>query len=175
MTNTDSQVISLKDCSLISQNINLDQKSLTIELSLSMCDFDYGDIYIQFYDDPEEKDEYCAPIIIQFTNTPTVYRTDTFKINPSKLNPDIEDYDPVFSSAYGSELEGIPDVGRTDVLTEKDASNSEYYNDFLSNDRLVTNGLSEDSIKSIKGHPVYSIKYCSFVPAAFSKEFRNRQ
>lgn len=172
---TQGRQVNLKACSqLASYNDGANQRTV-VELVLSMKDFDYGDVYIQFYDDPEEKDKYCAPIIVQFTNTPTVYLADTFKTNPSKLNSDIEDYDNVFSSAFGSELEGTSDTGRTDVLTGKNTTDSEYYNDFVSSDRLITNGLSEDSVKSVNGHPVYSVKYCSFTPSAFSKEFRNRQ
>lgn len=172
---TQGRQVNLKECSqLASYNDGANQRTV-VELVLSMNDFDYGDIYIQFYDDPEEKDKYCAPIIVQFTNTPTVYLTDTFKTNPSKSSPDIEDYDNVFSSAFGSELKGISDTGRTDVLTGKNTVDSEYYNDFMSSDKLITNGLSEDSVKSVNGHPVYSVKYCSFIPSAFSKEFRNRR
>lgn len=170
---TQGRQVNLKECSqLFSRNDGANQYTV-VELVLSMRDFEYGDVYIQFYDDAEEKDKYCAPIIVQFTNAPTIYLADAFKTNPSKSYPDIEDYDNVFSSAYGSELEETADVGRTDVLTGKNAANSEYYNDLLSSDRLITNGLSKDSVESIDGHPVYSVKYCSFIPSTFSKEFRN--
>lgn len=176
---THDEQVDLKEYSFIALWDDEENKCTVVELALSMHDFDYGDIYIQLYDDPEEKDKYCAPIIVQFTNTPTVYRVDTFKTNPSKSNPEIEDYDNVFSSAFGSEFEEKADAGRTNVLTDDTSIdhgvslNPEYYNDFMSNDRLITNGLSEDSVKSISGHPVYSVKYCSFVPNSFSKEFRN--
>lgn len=162
--------LSLKDCSVMTSNVDSVNKFTEVELVLSMYDFDYGDIYIQFYDDPTEKDKYCAPIIVQFTNAPTVYLADTYKTNPSVENKDIVDSDNVFSSAFGSQLKESPDTGRTDVLTEN-ATNSEYYNDFLSKDRLITNGLSTDSVRSVDGHPVYSVKYCSFIPSAFSRDF----
>lgn len=168
-TSQDS-IVSLKDCSIMTSSVDSVNKFTEVELVLSMYDFDYGDIYIQFYDDPTEKDKYCAPIIIQFTNAPTVYLTDTYKTNPSVENKDIVDKDNVFSSAFGSQLEETPDTGRTDVLT-KDAINSDYYNDLFAKDRLITNGLSADINKSVDGHPVYSVKYCSFIPSAFSEEF----
>lgn len=171
---TQTDQADLKECSFLALwDFNKD-KHTTVKLALSLNDFDYGDVYIQIYDDPEEKDKYCAPIIVQFTNTPTVYRVDTFKMNPSKSSPEIEDYDNVFSSAFGSELNFVADAGRTDILTS-DKQNSEYYNDFMSTDRLITNGLSEDSAKSVHGHPVYFVKYCSFVTDEFSKEFRNQR
>lgn len=170
---TQNSQVDLKDCSQLTSWVDTVNQRTMIELVLSMNDFDYGDIYIQFYDDPKEKDKYCAPIIVQFTNTPTIYLADIFKTNPSKSNPDVEDYDNIFSSAFGSELKEIPDIGRTDVLTGNNVSNSEYYNDFMSNNRLITNGLIENAVKSVNGHPVYSVKYCSFLPSTFSKEFRN--
>lgn len=170
---TREKQVNLKECSqLFSRNDSANQYTV-VELVLSMHDFEYGDVYIQFYDDTEEKDKYCAPIIVQFTNAPTVYLADAFKTNPSIASPDIEDIDNVFSSAYGSEFKETADTGRTDVLIRKTAVNSDYYNDLLSNDRLITNGLSKDSVESINGHPVYSVKYCSFIPSTFSEEFRN--
>lgn len=119
---TQNEQVDLKECSFIALWDDEENKCTVAEVVVSMYDFDYGDVYIQLYDDPEEKDKYCAPIIVQFTNAPTVYRVDTFKTNPSKSSLDIEDYDNVFTSAFGSELETLADRGRTNVLTDENAT-----------------------------------------------------
>lgn len=146
-------------------------------LYLSMYDFMYGDICVQFYD--SDKDQYCAPVIVQFTNAPTVFTANIYKWRPNFTTHDVEDYDNIFTSSFGSRYQpdnvDIPDAGRTDVLTGR-SSNAEYYNDFMKSDRLITNGYA-DPVKhngnevSLSGHPVYMVEYRTFVPSAFSEMF----
>lgn len=167
--NSSNTTTILKDYSNIQAFTNHYEKFSTLDVCLSMYDFDYGDIYVQFYDDAADKDKYCAPIIIQFTNAPTIYQLDTYKTNPSSKSIDISDEDNVFSSAYGSQLKAIPDTGRTDVLSQSNYSN--YYNELFTENRLITNGLAADATSSVYGHPTYSIEYCSFIPSTFSKEY----
>lgn len=148
-----------------------------VRLYLSMYDFMYGDVCVQFYD--SDKDQYCAPVIVQFTNAPTVFTANVYKWRPNFTTHDVEDYDNIFTSSFGSRYQpgnvDIQDQGRTDVLTGR-SFNAEYYNDFMKSDRLITNGMS-DPVKhsnnevSISGHPVYMVEYRTFVPSAFSEMF----
>lgn len=148
-----------------------------VNLKLSMADFMYGDICVQFYDDPDNKDQYCAPVIIQFTNAPTVNAVGVYKWRPNFTTKTVEDYDNIFTSSFGSRLTDVADEGRTDVFTANGSStNAEYYNDFMKSNRLITNGCT-DPVKhdgnevSLSGHPVYMVEYRTFVPSAFSKMF----
>lgn len=146
-----------------------------VNLKLSMADFMYGDICVQFYDDPNNKDQYCAPVIVQFTNAPTVNAVGLYKWRPNFTTRDVEDYDNIFTSSFGSRLTDIADEGRTDVLTGN-ALNAEYYNDFMKSDRLITNGYADPEKHdgnevSLSGHPVYMVEYRTFVPSAFSEMF----
>ena len=142
-----------------------------------MADFMYGDICVQFYDDPNNKDQYCAPVIVQFTNAPTVNAVGVYKWRPNFTTKTIEDYDNIFTSSFGSRLTDIADEGRTDVFTSIGSTNVEYYNDFMKSDRLITNGMAkqrlseDDHEESISGHPVYMVEYRTFVPSAFSEMF----
>ena len=149
-----------------------------VNLKLSMADFMYGDICVQFYDDPNNKDQYCAPVIVQFTNAPTVYVANVYKWRPNFTTTAVEDYDNIFTSSFGSRWQpgkvDVPDTGRTDVLTAGETTDC--YNDFMSHDRLITNGYANPNKVggnevSLSGHPVYMVEYRSFVPSAFSKEF----
>lgn len=143
---------------------------------LSMADFPhFGDVYFQFYDDEKAKDSWCDPIIVQFTNAPTIYIADIYKWRPNvdKSTSAIEDYDNVFSSGFGAKLNKEPDTGRTNVLTGN-ADFADDYNKFMSANRLITNGIcdhSESPKKSYSGHPVYMIEYVGFVPSSFSSAF----
>jgi hypothetical protein len=153
-------------------------KQSKIELLISSADFEYGDVYAQFYDKATEKDRYCAPIIVQVTNMPTIYLTNIYKWRPTSVNNTIADYDNIFTSSFGSVSANKPDTGRTDVFY-KITEQTECYNDFMQNDRLITNGLIdeatlEESIAySISGHPIYALEYRSFVPSAMSYVFGN--
>ena len=159
---------------------NYQQHRNRVNLKLSMADFMYGDICVQFYDNTNNKDQYCAPVIVQFTNAPTIFVANTYKWRPNFTTKTVEDYDNIFTSSFGSRYQpgnvNIPDTGRTDVLTGN-ASNADYYNDFMNSNRLITNGMSkprvqgDDHEESISGHPVYMVEYRSFVPSAFSEMF----
>lgn len=149
--------------------VDTTNKRTKLEVVVSMADFMFGDIYVQFYDDPNDKEHYCAPIIVQFTNAPTIYVANTYKWRPT-TETTLPDEDSVFASAFGSVSADVPDTGRTDVLTGNATINSEYYNDFMNADRLITNGLPEGN-HSVSSHPIYVIEYRSFVPSAFSNEF----
>jgi hypothetical protein len=156
------------------------RKCSIIEVVLSMNDFMYGDIYVQFYDRANEKERYCAPIIVQFTNAPTVLQGGIYKWRPNlaKDTSALYDYDNVFHDGYGAF--GPPpqkqcDLGRTDVLTGNASESAKfYYNDFMSTDRLITNGYADYSKspkRSYSGHPTYVIEYAGIVPSAFSSAF----
>lgn len=154
--------------------VDASRKRSIIEVVLSMADFMFGDIYVQFYNDNNEegKNKYCAPIIVQFTNAPTIYVADIYKLRPN-TETILSDTDSVFASSFGSVSAGVPDTGRTDVLTGDVNTNSEYYNDFMNTHRLITNGLPENN-HSVSSHPIYVVEYRSFVPSAFSNEFCKR-
>lgn len=149
--------------------VDTTNKRTKLEVVLSMADFMYGDIYVQFYDESDKKERYCAPIIVQFTNAPTVCVSNIYKWNPNSATQ-LPDEDTVFTSSFGSISACVPDTGRTDVLTNN-ALSTEYYNDFMSANRLITNGLAKDETSSLSGHPVYTIEYTAFVPSAFSEQF----
>lgn len=154
-------------------SVDTAKKRTKLEVVLSMADFMFGDIYVQFYDSltpQEEKEKYCEPIIVQFTNAPTVYAANIYKWNPNSATK-LPDEDTVFTSSFGSVSAGIPDVGRADVLSGSPVAATNYYNDFLSADRLITNGLAETETASFSGHPVYTIEYTAFVPSSFSEQF----
>lgn len=150
------------------------KKFTNVTLVLSMADFPhFGDIYFQFYDDATEKDRYSDPAIVQFTNAPTIYIADIYKWRPNLAasTSAIEDYDNVFASGFGSRLSGVPNTGRVNVLTGN-VTDSDSYNDFLSADRLITNGYRNAATSaSYSGHPVYMIEYVGIVPSSFSSAF----
>lgn len=160
------------------------RKFTSVTLLLSMCDFPhFGDIDFQFYGVHEnEKDRYSDPIIVQFTNAPTVIAGNLYKWHPhNSLNT--PDYDNVFNDKFGAfwnydtNKRGTPDVGRTNVLTAN--VNNEYYNDYLSADRLITNGVRywstadspDEILNSFSGHPVYIAHYETFIPEAFEETY----
>jgi hypothetical protein len=164
-----------KNTSYITTQVDTVRKRSIIEVVLSMADFMYGDIYVQFYDKTTEKDRYCAPIITQFTNAPTCHAVGVYKWRPNFTTRNVEDYDNIFTSSFGSRRDYISEAGRSDVLSGN-VSNSEYYNDFMESNRLITNGWA-DPVKqgvnevSLSGHPVYMVEYRTFVPSAFSQQF----
>ena len=134
-----------------------DLSTRTVQLALSMQDFMFGDVLVQFYD--TDIDEFCPPIIVQFTNAPTIFVSDIYKMNAT-------DKDSIFFSSAGAT---VPDSGRTDVLP-----NENYYAEVLQNDRLITNGKLASDDASVDYHPTYVITYSSFVPSAFSYQFGKR-
>ena len=165
-------------------SVDTARKRTKLEIVLSMVDFMFGDIYVQFYDnanpgDTEEekkkkKEQYCAPIIVQFTNAPTIHAVGVYKWRPNFTTRNVEDYDNIFTSSFGCRRDYISEAGRSDVLTA--GTNTDYYNDFMCNDRLITNGYANPNKVggnevSISGHPVYMVEYRSFVPSAFSEMF----
>jgi len=165
-------------------SVDTARKRTKLEVVLSMADFMFGDIYVQFYDnanpeDTEEekkkkKEQYCEPIIVQFTNAPTIHAVGVYKWRPNFTTRNVEDYDNIFTSSFGCRRDYISEAGRSDVLTA--GVNTDYYNDFMSNDRLITNGCADpnkvdNNEVSISGHPVYMVEYRSFVPSAFSEMF----
>lgn len=154
--------------------VDTTNKRTKLEVVLSMLDFMYGDIYVQFYDESDKKERYCAPIIVQFTNAPTIHAVGVYKWRPNFTTRNVEDYDNIFTSSFGCRRDYISEAGRSDVLTA--GTNTDYYNDFMSNDRLITNGYADPNKVggnevSISGHPVYMVEYRSFVPSAFSEMF----
>ncbi len=167
---SESQFIAIPNTvSYFIASVDTTKKRTKLEIVLSMADFMFGDIYVQFYDESDKKEQYCAPIIVQFTNAPTVCVSNIYKWNPNSATM-LPDEDTVFTSSFGSVSARIPDTGRTDVLTSNELS-TEYYNDFMSANRLITNGLAKDETSSFSGHPVYTIEYTAFVPSAFSEQF----
>ena len=151
------------------------KKFTNVTLVLSMADFPhFGDIDFQFYGrNASEKDKYSDPAIVQFTNAPTIYIADIYKWRPNldASTSGIEDYDNVFASGFGSRLSGVANAGRVNVLTGN-VADSDSYNDFLSADRLITNGYRNSAINaSYSGHPVYMIEYVGIVPSSFSSAF----
>lgn len=178
---TTCRVIDGKQASMYISQVIADAKVNDIHLVLSMHDFMYGDVCVQFYEDENHKDQYDTPIIFQFTNAPTVFTGDIYKMLPGNTESTsaIKDYDNVFSSAFGTKLLNKVDSGRTNVLPPAFAE-SEYYNDFLSANRLMTNGCMDSNTelnppRSLSGHPTYVVEYTCIVPSAFSSAFGIRQ
>jgi hypothetical protein len=172
---SESQFIAIPNTvSYFIASVDTTKKRTKLEIVLSMADFMFGDIYVQFYDESDKKEQYCAPIIVQFTNAPTIHAVGVYKWRPNFTTRDVEDYDNIFTSSFGCRRDDISEAGRSDVLTA--GANTDYYNDFIDNDRLITNGYANPNKVSgnevsISGHPVYMVEYRSFVPSAFSKEF----
>lgn len=155
-------------------------KRSIVEVVLSMNDFMYGDIYVQFYDSADAKEQYCAPIIVQFTNAPTILQGGIYKWRPNLASGTsaLYDYDNVFHDGYGAfgpPLQKQSDLGRTDVLTGNISESANfYYNDFMSANRLITNGYVDYDVspkRSYSGHPTYVIEYVGIIPSAFSSAF----
>ena len=155
------------------------KKFTNVTLLLSMADFPhYGDIVFQFYGQNEStKDTYSDPVIVQFTNAPTIYQSNLYKWHPhNKENQNQYDPDNVFNSAFGefwnsaTNTRSAADSGRTNVLT---ADAADGYIDVYTNNRLMTNGIRDwgDPAMSLSGHPVYIAHYDTFVPKTFSDVF----
>lgn len=174
---TKCEVIAGKKASMYISQVDASEQLNDIQLVLSMYDFMYGDVCVQFYEDTDHKDQYDTPIIFQFTNAPTVFTGDIYKMLPgdTESTSAIEDYDNVFSSAFGTKSLNKADSGRTNVLLPTVAE-SECYNDFLSANRLMTNGCIDpntelDTPRSLSGHPTYVVEYTCVVPSAFASAF----
>ena len=177
---TKNEVIVGKKASMYISQVFADEQLNDIQLVLSMYDFMYGDVCVQFYEDAEHKDKYDAPIIFQFTNAPTVFTGDIYKLSPGNTeSTSAEAYDNVFSASFGTKLLNKADSGRTNVLLPTVAE-SECYNDFLSANRLMTNGCVDLTTESnptcsLSGHPIYIAEYTCIVPSAFASAFGTEQ
>ena len=176
------KVIDTKKASCVyATAVTQDQFNL-VRLTLSMYDFMYGDVCLQFYNQSNKADidAYDAPIIFQFTNAPTVFTGDIYKLSPGDTEAtSAEAYDNVFSASFGTKLLNKADSGRTNVLLPTVAE-SECYNDFLSADRLMTNGCVDLTTESnptcsLSGHPIYIAEYTCIVPSAFASAFGTEQ
>ena len=173
---TKHEVITGKKASMYISQVFADEQLNDIQLVLSMYDFMYGDVCVQFYDDADYKDQYDAPIIFQFTNAPTVFTGDIYKMLPGDTeSTSAEAYDNVFNASFGTKNLNKADSGRTNVLLPTVAE-SEYYNDFLSANRLMTNGCIDSTTEldptcSLSGHPIYVAEYTCIVPSAFASTF----
>lgn len=133
--------------------------SVIVPISDVMC----GNLYVLFYDNENAKDEDMYPVILDINNAPSVYIADLYKWRPITDGQEF-DYDNVFNDYFGSVSSHKPDSGRTNVLTGS-VANSDSYNDFLSEDRLISNGIRDTSKwASISGHPLYVAEYRTFVP-----------
>lgn len=151
------------------------KKFSSVTLLLSMADFPhFGDIDFQFYGVHDyEKDKYSDPVIVQFTNAPTVIAGNLYKWHPHN-SVDTPDYDNVFNDRFGafwdSSKRGKEDLGRTDVLLD-DASDG--YIDVYSAHRLMTNGIRDSAYTpmSVYGHPVYIAHYDTFIPKKFATAY----
>ena len=155
------------------------KKFTNVTLLLSMADFPhYGDIVFQFYGQNEStKDTYSDPVIVQFTNAPTIYQSNLYKWHPHNIeNQNQYDPDNVFNSAFGefwnsaANTRSAADSGRVNVLT---ADTADGYIDVYTTNRLMTNGIRDwnDPPMSLSGHPMYIAHYDSFVPKSFSDVF----
>lgn len=127
-----------------------------VHVIISAYDFSYGNVYIIFYDDAANKEQLMPPVVVDFTNVPTITKNVINKYNDTADN--------VFKSDWKDE-----DSARVDVLT-KDESSSEYYNEQLNQNRLYTNGLGvAENGDTVAGHPLYVVKYNTFVPNSLSE------
>ena len=133
--------------------------SVIVPISDVMC----GNLYVLFYDDENAKDANMYPVILDINNAPSVYVADLYKWRPVNDGQEF-DYDNVFNDYFGSVSSLIPDSGRTNVLSGF-VADSDSYNDFLSANRLISNGIRDDSKwASVSGHPLYVAEYRTFVP-----------
>lgn len=133
--------------------------SVIVPISDVMC----GNLYVLFYDDENAKDANMYPVILDINNAPSVYIADLYKWRPITNDQEF-DYDNVFNDYFGSVSSHVPDVGRTNVLTGF-VADSNSYNDFISANRLISNGIRDDSKwASVSGHPLYVAEYRTFVP-----------
>lgn len=133
--------------------------SVIVPISDVMC----GNLYVLFYDDENAKDANMYPVILNINNAPSVYIANLYKWRPITNGQEF-DYDNVFNDYFGSVSSHNPNSGRTNVLTGF-VANSDSYNDFMSEDRLISNGIRDTSKwASISGHPLYVAEYKTFVP-----------
>ena len=133
--------------------------SVIVPISDIMC----GNLYVLFYDDENAKDADMYPIILDINNAPSVYIANLYKWRPVNDGQKF-DYDNVFNEYFGSVSSRIPDSGRINVLSGS-VENSDSYNDFISANRLITNGIRDTSNgASVSGHPLYVAEYKTFVP-----------
>ena len=133
--------------------------SVIVPISDVMC----GNLYVLFYYDENAKDADMYPVILDINNAPSVYIADLYKWHPVTDGQEL-DYDNVFNDYFGSISSHKPDSGRTNVLTGF-VANSNSYNDFISANRLISNGIRDTSKwASVSGHPLYVAEYRTFVP-----------
>lgn len=151
---------------------NVHRVNVCVPVTDVMC----GNIYAMFYDYESERDKYTPPIIVDVNNAPSVYMNDMYKWHPHN-NSTATDPDNVFNDKFGEFWDAaqgkrdVPNVGRIDVLSAGTAD-SDSYNDFVGQDRLITNGIrywdEDDSpnnvLESFSGHPIYNVIFETFVP-----------
>lgn len=147
-----------------------------VNVCVPVTDVMCGNIYAMFYDDESERDKYTPPIIVDVNNAPSVYMNDMYKWHPHN-NSTATDPDNVFNDKFGEFWDAaqskrdVPNVGRTDVLSAGIAD-SDSYNDFIGQDRLITNGIRywsetdspNNTLESLSGHPIYNVIFETFVP-----------
>jgi len=128
-----------------------------VHVIISAYDFYFGNVYIIFYDSANERERYMTPVVVDFTNVPTITENVVKKYNTTKDN--------VFDSNWQDD-----DSARVDVLTGTSISESEFYNDYYTTNRLYTNGKGvAETGDTVAGHPLYVVKYTTFVPNKISE------
>lgn len=132
-----------------------------VDLAISAFDFYYGDVYVLFRgsDTSKKPEYYMDPVTVQFTNAPTVYSHLIYETNDGNSKND-----NVFTDTDDSK--SLLTAIREDVLTGDDCS--EYYNSFLQNERLYTNGSDTIANLAANGHPLYKARYNTIVPTSLS-------
>ena len=150
-----------------------------------VTDITCGNICALFYKTAAERDKFTPPIIVDVNNAPSVYMNNMYKWHPHN-NSDAVDYDNIFNDTFGEFWDkstgkrDVPDSGRVDVLSA--GGSTEYYNDFLNADRLITNGIryweagdSPNSVlESISGHPIYNVIFETFVPQSITDMYGDK-
>lgn len=144
--------------SCIQGNIGTEGQYNLVHAHISMCDYYYGNIYIIFYDNASSKEQYMDPVVVDFTNAPTIVSSTINKYDDTTK-------DNVFNTKWKPS-----DGARVDVLTGTTTENDEYYNEYQSSNRLYTNGFgTRNDDKSRKdGHPLYVNWLYTFVPKEIS-------
>lgn len=118
-----------------------------------------GNVYILFYDNPSNKELYMDPVVVDFTNAPTIISNYLIKYDETTT-------DNVFNTKWKP-----ADGARIDVLTGSTTTSSEYYNEYKDNNRLYTNGIGSRNTGRTtfkNGHPVYVNWLMTFVPKEIS-------
>lgn len=176
LTTTNSEAFCLIDNTHILVSNSLTNNVHRVNVCVPVTDVMCGNIYALFYDKVSERDKYTPPIIVDVNNAPSVYMNDMYKWHPHN-NSTATDPDNVFNDKFGEFWDAaqgkrdVPNVGRTDVLSAG-TTNSDSYNDFIGQDRLITNGIRywsesdspNSTLESLSGHPIYNVIFETFVP-----------